>query len=87
SFTKVSEGPVLGAAMLASVGAGIYPDVQTAAQNMVHTERTIEPNLEAHEAYKFYLERYIETYPQMKDEMHKMSRHEAAQSENAAEQA
>ena len=80
AFTKVSEGPVLGAAMLASVGAGIYSDIPEAAENMVHTESTIEPNLEAHEAYKFYLERYIETYPEMKDSMHKMSQHEAAQS-------
>ena len=52
---------------------------------MVQTESTIEPNLEAHEAYKFYLERYIETYPEMKDSMHKMSQHEAAQSKSTAE--
>lgn len=77
AFTKVSEGPVLGAAMLAGVGAGIYPDVQAASANMVHTERSIEPNPEAHEAYKFYMERYMETYPKMRDLMHKMSRHEA----------
>ncbi|HEX2728767.1 MAG TPA: FGGY family carbohydrate kinase [Rubrobacteraceae bacterium] len=87
SFTKVSEGPVLGAAMLAAVGAGIYPDIQTAAKNMVHTERTIEPNQEVHEAYKFYLERYIETYTQMKDSMHKMSQHEAGKSKSTAARA
>ena len=78
AFTRVSEGPVLGAAMLAAVGAGIYPDVQEAAKNMVHTESTLEPNPEAHEAYKFYMERYIDTYSQMKVSMQKMSRHEAA---------
>lgn len=44
---------------------------------MVHTERTIEPNPEAHEQYKFYLERYVETYEQMKGSMREMSRHEA----------
>ncbi len=78
AFTKVSEGPVLGAAMLAAVGAEIYPDIQTAAENMVHTESTIEPNEEAHEEYMFYMDRYIETYEQMKESMHKMSRHEAS---------
>ena len=31
AMTKVSEGPVLGSAMLAAVGAGIYPDIQAAA--------------------------------------------------------
>jgi ribulose kinase len=78
AFTKVSEGPVLGSAMLAAVGAGIYPDVQTAAENMVQTERTIEPDPEAHEQYKFYVESYIETYPLNKDLMHKMTNHVAS---------
>jgi sugar (pentulose or hexulose) kinase len=77
AFTKVSEGPVLGAAMLAAVGAEIYPDIQTAAKNMVHTESTLEPNPDAHEEYKFHMDRYLETYDQMKESMHKMSRHEA----------
>ena len=78
AFTRVSEGPVLGAAMLAAVGAGIYPDIQEAAKNMVHTEDRIEPNQEAHEEYKFYMDRYVETYEEMKEPMHKMSRHEAS---------
>ena len=77
SLTRVSEGPVLGSAMMAAVGAGIYPDLQTAAENMVHTEDTIEPNPDAHEAYKFYVDRYIETYPAMRDLMHEVVGHEA----------
>ncbi len=87
SLTKVSEGPVLGAAMLAAVGAGIYPDIQTAAEHMVHTERTIEPNSEAHEAYQFYVDRYVETYPQMKELMHKTVKHEASRGQPAAAEA
>ncbi len=78
SFTRESEGPVLGSAMLGGVGAGVFEDIQAAADAMVHTERTIEPNAEAHEAYQFYVDRYVETYPQMKESMHKMSRHEAS---------
>ncbi len=85
SLTRESEGPVLGSAMLAAVGAGIYPDVRTAAQHMVHTENTIEPNQEAHEAYKFYVDRYIETYPAMRELMHKTVRHEAAGHETVAD--
>ncbi len=77
SFTKVGDAPVLGSAMLAAVGAGIYPDVREAARNMVHTERTIEPNKDAHEEYKFYVDRYIDTYPQMRELMHKTVRHVA----------
>jgi FGGY-family pentulose kinase len=77
SFTRVSEGPLLGSAMLGAVGAGIYPDIQAAAQNMVHTAETIEPDLGRHEEYEFYVERYLETYPRMKELMHKMERHVA----------
>lgn len=83
SLTRESEGPVLGSAMIAAVGAGIYSDIQEAARNMVHTENTIEPNPEAHEAYKFYVDRYIETYPQMRETMHKMVRHEASTDKSA----
>ena len=75
ALTRVSEGPVLGSAVIAAVGAGIYPDIPTASQNMVQTERTIEPDEEAHEAYQFYMDRYIETYPQMKDLMQETTRH------------
>jgi FGGY-family pentulose kinase len=77
SFTRESEGPVLGSAMLAAVGAGIYPSIQAAAESMVHVERTIEPDRERHEEYRFYLDRYIETYPRMMDVMHKTTRHVA----------
>jgi ribulose kinase len=77
SFARVKEGSVLGSAMLAAVGAGIYPDIPAASDNMVHTEKTIYPNHEVHEAYNFYVDRYIETYPRMRELMHEMTRHEA----------
>ena len=77
AFAKVSEGPVLGSAMLAAVGAGIYPDIQTAAEKMGHTADTIEPDQDRHEEYRFYVDRYLETYAQMKDLMHKTERHVA----------
>ncbi len=78
SLTREGESAVLGSAMLAAVGAGVYPDIQTAAKNMVHTERTIEPDEKAHEEYRFYVDRYVETYPRMRDSMHEMARHEAS---------
>ncbi|MCL6437610.1 MAG: hypothetical protein K6T51_03280 [Rubrobacteraceae bacterium] len=78
SLTREGEAAVLGSAMLAAVGAGIYPDIQSAARNMVHTERTIEPDKEAHKEYQFYVDRYVETYPQMRELMHKTVRHVAS---------
>jgi FGGY-family pentulose kinase len=77
SFTKVGDAPALGSAILASIGAGIYPDIQEAAKKMVHTERTIEPDEARHEEYKFYVDKYVETYPKMKDLMHETVRHVA----------
>jgi FGGY-family pentulose kinase len=85
SFTRVEDGAVLGSAMLAAVGAGAYPDIQTAAENMVHTERTIEPDESAHKEYQFYVDRYVETYPQMKQLMHETVRHVASGGKAAAE--
>jgi FGGY-family pentulose kinase len=85
SLTRESEGPVLGSAMLAAVGAGIYPSIQAAAEHMVHTERTIEPDKTRHEEYQFYLDRYIETYPLLIDVMHKTTRHVAGTAPAAAE--
>ena len=77
SLTRVGESAVLGSAMLAAVGAGVYPDIQTAARNMVHTERTIEPDPERHEEYAFYVDRYVETYPRMRELMHETVSHVA----------
>lgn len=74
--TRVAEGPVLGSAMLAAVGAGVYRDVNEAATNMVHTAGTIEPDPQAHEQYRFYQEMYEKTYPALKDLMAQMTRHE-----------
>jgi sugar (pentulose or hexulose) kinase len=78
-LTKVGEGPALGSAMLAAVGAGLYADLAEAADKMVHEDRTIEPDKARHEEYQFYMERYAELYPAVKDEMHKVVNHVAQQ--------
>src|SRR5918993_1331458 len=70
SITREPESPTLGAAMLAAVGAGVHPDLQAAAAEMVHVERTIEPDQER-------LDRYAELYPAVKDVMGQVSRHVA----------
>lgn len=75
TLTRVSEATALGSAILAAVGAGIYPSVQEAAERMVHTAREIEPDPAAHEAYQFYMESYLRTYPVMKELLHGMVRY------------
>ncbi|WP_448585135.1 FGGY family carbohydrate kinase [Thermaurantiacus sp.] len=44
---RVTETTALGAAMLAAVGAGLFPGLPSAAAAMVHTDRTFEPALSA----------------------------------------
>jgi hypothetical protein len=52
---------------------------------MVHTADTIEPDPGCHEEYRFYVDRYMEAYPQMKGLMHKTERHVASRTPAAGE--
>jgi FGGY-family pentulose kinase len=75
TFTKVSEGPVLGSAIQAAVSANIYPDLASAANAMVQFGRTIEPDAARHEEYCFWVDRYRELYPAVRDVQHSVVRH------------
>ena len=79
TFTAVSDGAALGSAILEAVAAGLYPDVQTAADGMVRVRSRIEPNHERHEIYKFYVDQYINTYPPLRDLIHATVRHQESQ--------
>lgn len=70
---------LLGTAALAAMGAGIFETPGDAAKAMVRIKSRIEPNQERHEAYRFFADKYIATYPQMQDLMHDMTRHIARQ--------
>jgi xylulokinase len=61
-----SENGVLGAAMLASVGAGIYRDVTAAGAGMVQLQAGVEPDPEVGETYDRLYERYVALYPRLK---------------------
>lgn len=77
-LTEVGDAVVLGSCMLAAVGSGYYSSIQEAAENMVHEKDRIEPNMDTHDEYKFYLQQYMDAYPQMRDLIHKSVDHEAA---------
>jgi FGGY-family pentulose kinase len=77
-LTEVADGPALGSAILGAVAAGLYPDVERAAATMVRVRDRIEPNREAHDAYRFYVDQYIATYPRLQDLIQATSRHVAA---------
>jgi sugar (pentulose or hexulose) kinase len=69
-LTSVPDAAALGSAILAAVGAGAYPSIQTACDHMVEFTRTIQPDMDRHEAYKPLLEAYRATYANLKDTLH-----------------
>ncbi len=79
TLPAVADGPALGSAILGAVAAGLFADVQSAAGQMVHVRRRIEPDPARHEAYKFFVQQYIDTYPPLQAMMHETVRHVSAQ--------
>jgi autoinducer 2 (AI-2) kinase len=62
SVPRVKESTALGAAMFAGIGAGIYPDVATAASEVVSFETTLAPDPEVHSRYLDLYERWRRVY-------------------------
>lgn len=76
-LTEEPNAPLLGDAILASYGAGVYESIEKAADSMVKIKEKIEPDLEKTERYRYYVDRYIDTYPPLKNLMHDMLDHES----------
>ena len=62
TLTEVADAPLLGCAILASVGCGLNPDVQSAVEQMVKVARVIDPDPSVHSAYEPFYEAYKATY-------------------------
>ena len=60
------EGPALGAAMLAAVGCGAYPDVETIVEKMVKVVDTVEPEPGLVAKYEEKYQRFKTLYPAIK---------------------
>ncbi len=60
------EGPALGGAMLAAVGCGEYPDVETIAEKTVKVVDTVEPKPELVEKYEERYQKFRKIYPAVK---------------------
>lgn len=58
----------LGSAIAGAMGAGIYPDLQSGANEMVRIAKVIEPNPENTAKYAEYVRQYEATYENLKDE-------------------
>ena len=68
------EGPALGVAILAGVGAGLYPSVQEACEKMIQTNPPQEPILENVPKYEKFYQMYRSLYPVMKDSFKELSK-------------
>ncbi len=73
-ITEEANAPLLGDAILAAFGAGQYKSIEEAASSMVRIKKKIEPDLKNTDRYSYFVDKYIDTYPALKDMMHDMIR-------------
>ncbi|HVE49030.1 MAG TPA: FGGY-family carbohydrate kinase [Casimicrobiaceae bacterium] len=66
TVTKFPSAPVLGSAILAAVGAGIFASIDEAIARMVTIDRVIEPDRASVAAYHDISARYDRLYPALK---------------------
>lgn len=59
---RVTEASLLGAAMLAGTGAGLYADIQQAVEEVCQTESVYQPEPSAAKVYQPYYEIYRDLY-------------------------
>jgi xylulokinase len=67
------EGPALGVALLAGVGAGVYKDVKEACERAIQVVNVQDPIQENIPVYEKYYEVYTDLYPALKDSYRKVT--------------
>lgn len=67
SIDSAAEGPALGAAILAAVGAGRYESVEKACKDIINEVETCEPNLENVIIYDRKYKKFKRLYPMLKE--------------------
>lgn len=76
-LTEESESCALGAALVAAVHAGCFPDLDTAANNMVRISHAIEPDRGHKAIYDDLFGKYVETYAALRPLMHRAASSQA----------
>lgn len=64
---QTEQGPGYGAAILAMVGCGVYPDVRTACARLIRMSGTVEPDPGLTALYEERYEKFSEIYPATKE--------------------
>jgi FGGY-family pentulose kinase len=73
-LTENPDATVLGTAICAAVGAGQFASVPEASTQMVRVRDRVEPNASLKARYDSYFDKYVRTYPQMRELMHEVAR-------------
>ena len=67
------EGAAYGAALLAAVGAGVWPDVPSACRQVIHVTGSTKPQSEQMAVYDQQYAIYRGLYPALKETFHRLS--------------
>ncbi len=73
TLTEVADAPALGSAALAAIGSGHYENIAEAADNMVRTVRTVEPDMSRYDAYRSHYQVYKDTYASLAPVLHRQA--------------
>jgi sugar (pentulose or hexulose) kinase len=63
---RVSVGSPFGAAIVAGMGIGVFPDIRRSLLEMVKLERRFEPDMQNHERYMQNYQVYRDIYEHLK---------------------
>ncbi|MGI9148241.1 MAG: xylulokinase [Chloroflexota bacterium] len=66
SVPRLTEVALMGGAICAAIGAGLYPDLATAGEAMVQIGQVLEPNPSHHQVYDELFGVYRDAYPALK---------------------
>jgi FGGY-family pentulose kinase len=72
-ITEVQEAMTLGSAICAAVGSGQFSSLTEAAERMVRISTRVDPDPSNKQTYDFYFDKYVASYPGLKDLMHEVS--------------
>jgi FGGY-family pentulose kinase len=71
--TETTEASLLGSAIAAATGAGLYPSFAAASAGMVRTAETFAPDPVTHQRYTFWVDKYARTYAQLRPLMQEIA--------------
>jgi len=63
---NTTEGAAFGAALLAGVGAGVWPDIDSACAETIFVQERVSPNSDTFKVYRSLHQQYQKLYPALK---------------------